>query len=253
VTAFIVFTFAGPLMAFGDIAPGERRVGVDRPGRSALLGLIAAGLGLRREDPRQQPLAASLAFAVRVDATGEALVDYHTAQTAPSRKNRRFATRREELAIPAHKCETILSQRAYRADAAFTVAALPLATEPFGAEAIIAALAKPALPIHAGRRACPLGLPPSARLIEAADLPGAFAGYDVAEDAQPDRATLRRLCGVGGKARQTVSLENAFLQARLLDPAVVRRETRRDDPFSRVRWQFGLRDDFIAVLGESAS
>lgn len=248
-TTCLVFTLTGPLMAFGDVAPGERRVGVDRPGRSALIGLVAAALGLRREDERQRGLSAALAFAVRVDAPGEAMVDYHTAQTAPARRKRRFATRREELTIPSEERVTILSQRAYRTDAAFSIAVLPLAPEPFAPEAIAAALARPALPIHAGRRACPLALPPSPRLIDADDLAGLFAAYDAAEDADPDRAWLRGRCGVGGSPRAVIAADPAFERAGLLGAAPIqRREMRRDEPVSRTRWQFALREDIVARL-----
>jgi CRISPR system Cascade subunit CasD len=180
---FLVFTLAGPLMAFGDVAPGERRVGVDRPGRSALLGMLAASLGLRREDERQQQLASSLAFAIRVDSPGETLVDYHTTQTAPARRGRRFATRREELEVD--DLGTILSQRAYRTDAAFTVAAINVGDGPFSLRQIADSLARPMWPLHVGRRACPLGLPPAAALIEADDVPAALASYDNSEGKLP--------------------------------------------------------------------
>lgn len=249
---FLLFTLVGPIMAFGDVAPGERRVGVERPGRSALLGLLAAALGLRREDTRQDDLASSLAFAVRVDAAGAALVDYHTAQSVPQSVRRRrgpFATRRAELAVPAEERGTILSQRAYRTDAAFTVAALPLAEEPFAPEAIRNALCKPQLPIHAGRRACPLALPLSPRLIETADLPAAFAAYDAAEDANPDRGALRRLCRGERPPGTAIATEAVFEERGLLGSAnIERREMRRDDPISRTRWQFALRADLVAQL-----
>lgn len=248
-TRFLAFTLAGPLMAFGDIAPGERRIGHERPGRSMLLGLIAAALGLRREDARHGPLAASLAFAVRVDAPGAGLVDYHTTQTAPARRNRTFATRRAELAIPQEERVTILSQRAYRTDAAFTIVALPLADTPFAPETIAAALEKPALPLHAGRRACPLGLPPAPRILEADGLAGAFDAYDREEDACEARRCLRRLFGLGGGQARPAAVEQAFLDAGLVpDADIRRREMRRDEPVSRTRWQFAPRAEIVIGL-----
>lgn len=246
---FLVFTLAAPLMAFGDVAPGERRVGADRPGKSLLLGLVAAALGLRREDPRQNPLAAALAFAVRADSAGHALVDYHTAQTAPRRGNRRFATRREQLAVD--DLGTILSQRSYLADAAFTVAALAVAPGPFGLEEIADALRRPVLPIHAGRRACPLGLPPSPLLVEADTLPAALAAYDAHESESTDRTALRRLAGAGAAPR-LLAMDEAFQTLNLLGGMrVSRHEARRDQPVDRLRWQFAPRVELIAALREA--
>jgi CRISPR system Cascade subunit CasD len=244
---FLVFTLAGPLMAFGDVAPGERRVGVDRPGRSALLGMLAASLGLRREDERQQMLASSLAFAIRVDSPGEALVDYHTTQTAPARRGRRFATRREELAVD--DLGTILSQRAYRTDAAFTVAAISVADGPFSLRQIADSLTRPIWPLHVGRRACPLGLPPAAALIEADDVPAALVFYDESEDKIPERATLRRAFRLGARAGAALAAEAAFAERNLLGAARIQRhESRRDEPGSRTRWQFSSRVEIIAHL-----
>jgi CRISPR-associated Cas5-like protein len=46
----VIFTLFAPIAAMGDVAVGERRAGFDRPGRSAVLGLVAAALGLDRGD-----------------------------------------------------------------------------------------------------------------------------------------------------------------------------------------------------------
>ena len=244
---FLVFTLAAPLMAFGDVAPGERRVGVDRPTRSGLTGLIAAALGLTRNDERQSALAAQLAFAVRVDAAGRANVDYHTTQTAPARRNRRFATRREELAVDG--VVTILSQRTYVEDAAFTVAVLVEENGPFLIHEIAAALAHPRLPIHAGRRSCPLGLPPSALVIGAPSLVDAFAAYDAEQASSVDRAALRRCFGGDAAAAPLCAVDPRFEARGLLAGfSAHHRETRRDDPLSRTRWQFSQREQIVGRL-----
>ena len=41
--AFLLFSLWAPLAAMGDVAVGERRTGLERPGKSAVLGLVAAG------------------------------------------------------------------------------------------------------------------------------------------------------------------------------------------------------------------
>ena len=62
VTGHLVFLLHAPIGAMGTVAVGERRGGFDRPGKSAILGLIAAGLGLERSDEAGH-LALAEAFA----------------------------------------------------------------------------------------------------------------------------------------------------------------------------------------------
>ena len=52
---FLTFALAAPLAAMGEIAVGERRGSWDRPGRSAVLGLIAAVLGSPAKMKRRTP------------------------------------------------------------------------------------------------------------------------------------------------------------------------------------------------------
>jgi CRISPR system Cascade subunit CasD len=248
-TPLLVFTLAAPLASFGDVAPGERRVSASRPGRSGLIGLIAAALGVKRDDPRQLALAQSLAFAVRVDRSGGVMVDYHTTQTAPARKGRRFSTRRQELEVA--DVGTILSQREYRMDSAFTVAVLAVNSTPFTLEQIAAALAKPHFILSAGRKACPLGLPPSARVIASPTLAEAFTAYDAAE-ASNERHALRHRMGMlprSGVSECDVAFEPVFAKHGLVVSNSMRTETRRDDPSSRIRWQFAPRPEHIIRVG----
>jgi len=114
-TEFLTFVLAAPLAAMGEIAVGERRGSWDRPGRSAVLGLIAAALGLDRQDEQaHSALETGFGLALRVQHVGTLLPDYHTAQVPPARRGRRFATRAAELSAP--DLETILSRRDYRTD-----------------------------------------------------------------------------------------------------------------------------------------
>ena len=112
---FLAFTLAAPLASFGAIAVGERRPSWDRPAKSAVLGLVAGALGVTRDDAdAHRALADDFLYAVRVEdfdqrAPGRPFTDYHTAQTAPSKRGRRFATRRDELSVQDR--ETILTRR----------------------------------------------------------------------------------------------------------------------------------------------
>jgi CRISPR system Cascade subunit CasD len=67
---YLLFRLYGPLAAWGDIAVGEYRPSFAHPGKSAIIGLLAAALGIRRDKEEQKSLAESCSFAVRVDSMG---------------------------------------------------------------------------------------------------------------------------------------------------------------------------------------
>ena len=95
---FLVFRLYGTMAAWGDIAVGEQRPSTPHPSKSAILGLLAAALGIRRhEDDKHQSLADGYGYAVRVDAAGVLLRDYHTTQVPESTSRlRHLRTRRDE-------------------------------------------------------------------------------------------------------------------------------------------------------------
>jgi CRISPR system Cascade subunit CasD len=101
---FLTFTLAAPLASFGGVAVGERRGSDDRPAKSAIIGLLAAALGIEREDEETHAaLAREFFCAVRIEnfkvrAPRRLMTDYHTAQSPPRGRNQRFATRRHEVA-----------------------------------------------------------------------------------------------------------------------------------------------------------
>lgn len=70
-------------------------------------------------------LAASYLFTLRGEdlpqrGSGRLTIDYHTAQSPPQIRNRRFATRREELAID--NLGIILTRREYHLDSCLSLA-----------------------------------------------------------------------------------------------------------------------------------
>lgn len=252
---FLLFTLAAPLASFGDVAPGERRVSRGYPGRSMLLGLIAAALGMRREDERHVALAHSLSFAVRIDHASSLLADYHTAQVAPQkiRKKAQPRTRKAEIEAAGDEVETILSLREYRTDGAFTVAVVAEEGTPFTLEQIGQAMAFPRFILSAGRRACPLGLPPAPHVVDAKDLAEAFAIYDSAE-AEGLRGTLRRVMKAGPMTTMWDISADARLVVLGLAPEGGRLQQTRDEPLDRLRWQFTLRPEYrlhLAAKGVS--
>ena len=198
--SFLLFTMRAPLAAFGNAAVGNRRTGWTRPGRSAALGMVAAGMGIRRGDSERLAfLENALHYAVRTDAPGIPVEDYHTAQT-PRTENPRFATRRDELAWDDVKSE--ITVRDWVADSFFT-ACLWIRDEAWGwgkewtkhhlemlFENIENALERPEFPLHLGRRAGPLGLPPNPQVVSAKGLREAF---DAREETDCGREVLAAL------------------------------------------------------------
>ena len=124
-TDFLLFTLYAPLASWGDIAVGGARNSWDRPSRSAVLGLLAAALGIPREkQERHAALDIGYGLAVRLDAGGTSLQDFHTVQTAAEPEIRKMfgrkrpASRRALLSVEFR--QTILSRRELREDALAT-------------------------------------------------------------------------------------------------------------------------------------
>lgn len=173
---FLRFRLLGPLASWGETPGATIRATAHHPTRSALLGLVAAALGLDRgDDEAHTELARPLRFAVRVDSVGVPLWDYHTTQVLLPKRGQRFESRAEQLAAPRHQLKTAVSTRHYRADAAYTVVAWHEG-EPgrFPLEAIRAALLAPHFVLSLGRKSCPLAWPPAPRIVQADTAAAAF-------------------------------------------------------------------------------
>ncbi len=153
----------GPLQAWGGAAIGDDRPTLPFPTRSGVLGMVAACMGIRRD---QQDRLAALAHGtrvhVRVDVAGTPLVDDQTIQDHP-----RASTTRQ----------TIQSKRTYLCDASFAAVVLP--GPEASVDAISAAIAEPVFAPFLGRRSC---VPSSPLLmgapVEADDPIGLFDGLE---------------------------------------------------------------------------
>jgi CRISPR system Cascade subunit CasD len=237
-STFLGFTLYAPLASFGSIAVGERRESWDRPAKSAVLGMVAAALGVDRSDERAQvALATGYGYAVRSDHAGSLLADYHTAQVPP--RKRGFSTRRDELA--SEKLETILSRRDYRTDALHTALIWAREGAPTTLEATAAALEQPSFVLYLGRKACPFGLPLAPRLVEGATIIGAFQAYD---DAMlPAERIMREELGLAPSDNGSIAADADMPVPHGM--RLLRSERRRDAALSRAGWRFGLRDEVI--------
>lgn len=240
---FLVFRLYGPMASWGGMTFGEVRPSETRPSRSAVFGLIAAALGIRRDDmDTLRRLQGGYQMATLVHAPGTLLRDYHTTQVPPNSVKKRqwpFATRKEEMSVPREDLETILSTREYLCDALHTVCLWPAMDRPLYLLADIAeALRAPSFIPYLGRKSCPLALPLHPQVVSALDLHAALAAA-----AFPDRGLLY------GLARPDTGM--LFWEGSATTGFEIRsRQTvpRRDVALNRRQWTFSKRQEHGAMV-----
>ncbi|MDO9049095.1 MAG: type I-E CRISPR-associated protein Cas5/CasD [Methylobacter sp.] len=242
----LVFRLYGPMASWGEIAVGENRHTANYPGKSAIIGLLGAALGIARDDEeKQQQLQQGYALAVELLTAGHLLRDYHTTQVPDSVGKFTYRTRRDELILGKERLGTILSSREYRTDALALIAVRALADAPFTLAEIQAALLQPKYHLYLGRKSCPLAAPLQPQLInDQLNYFAAFKTYQhkpmlptsIASDgtlAQRDydwlgRPNDRYYYWEGQPEDFSSTLDLTRRQTR----------TRHDQPLSRKRWQF---------------
>lgn len=153
---FLLLKLDGVMQGWGGHTYEDWRPAELFPTRSGLLGMLAACLGIDRQDSvGLNRLAQSVTFAVRADhrlgRNGERLpsvraCDYHTILDA-----RKVDGKPNEYPVQ--------SQRWYLYDAPFTVAVQQAADAPVPLDRVAAALVAPVYTPFLGRRSCPLGRP----------------------------------------------------------------------------------------------
>lgn len=232
---YLVFQLTAPLAAWGDVAVGEYRGSREHPGVSALIGLLGAALGVRREDEAAHlALRDGYLFAVGVVAAGQLLRDYHTAQV-PGRsalKGRPHATRQDELNLPRHELNTILSTRDYRQGAAYAVAVQVEAGAPHTLTALAQALREPRFVLYLGRKCCPPAAPLAPQVTQADSACAALRAYLATWDPPGALCSMAWSDGV-----------QAGVAAHLSVP-------RKDHLVRRSAWQFGDRTEYLALLAK---
>ncbi|MGZ8942437.1 MAG: type I-E CRISPR-associated protein Cas5/CasD [Methylobacter sp.] len=155
---YLILKLQGPMQAWGRESFEGLRPSELFPGRSALLGLLGACLGIDRTDrQRLQHLATSVLFAVRIDQgfskkTGkpipiQKMTDYHTVKDA----------REDYRGLKSH--DTIQTWREYWQDACYTVAIWASMDAPLNLAAVEQAVKQPIYTPVLGRRSCPLARP----------------------------------------------------------------------------------------------
>ncbi len=206
---FLIFGLTASLGAMGELAGHERRGALTFPGRSAVIGLMGAALGIRRDGDFSALEA--LEITIGLHDSGAPLRDYHTIETVPSAAVKSPNSRPEAIRTARGRTNTTITLRDYRAGPLFSVAA---AGE--GLEALATALNAPVFTLYLGRKSCPLAAPPGARLVQAERAEDALAQLILPPWRQKDRL-------------QAVVVE---------DPAG---EVLHDQALDRARWHFAPR------------
>ena len=234
---YLVFRLYAPMASWGGVAIGETRHSETHPTKSAITGLLAAALGLRRDDEQQQvALVRSCQMGIKQIIPGEFLRDYHTAQAADSAGKFVYRIRRDEVVLGKDRLGTILSTREYRLDSLHLVAITLSENAQWTLEQLKDAMLRPVFQLYLGRKSCPLAAPLEPKVIAASGFREAFAAFGCKYGLPRSVETVDRFTYFWEGSVTDFDAE--------LDPALVQTLTKRDQPLSRRHWQFRPRLEF---------
>lgn len=268
---YLLFRLYGPLASWGEIAVGEARHTAAYPSKSALIGLLAAALGIRRSnEERQAVLAKGYRFAVKVISTGHLLRDYHTTQAPDGVGKFIYRTRRDELVIGKDRLGTVLSSREYRCDALAIVAVLAEDGARWPLDELRTALLRPKFHLYLGRKSCPLAAPLNPKIESAQGFGQALDRYahgplfisnSLINEAMgeienrcvdfPLNETCPSLSVLSRADQYTFSFEREpvryYWEGESPDLQAQQTLIRHDQPISRTRWQFSPRMEHLQI------
>lgn len=220
---YLVFTLTATLAAMGGPAGHERRGTETWPGRSAVLGILAAALGVRRNGDFSA--LDRLGLAIAVFEQGGYLRDWHTVQTVPTAAVKGPQTRAQALkaASSGNALKTTITKRDYRVAPLYGVAVWD-----GDLDHLRQALETPVFTLYLGRKSCPLAFPVSPKIVRTDDPATALRNVELPSWCVKTRAEImvsspEDLNGL--KAKQV--------------------HMRHDDPIDREAWHFGLREEAV--------
>ena len=223
---YLVFTLTATLAAMGGPAGHERRGTETWPGRSAILGLLSAALGIRRDGDFSA--LDRLELAVAVFDRGGYLRDWHTVQTIPTAAVKRPQSRPQALAAAAVKqaLNTAITKRDYRVGPLYGVAVWD-----GDLERLRRALQEPVFNMYLGRKSCPLAFPVVPKVVS----------------AENPVAALEHVELPPWQAKATASILVSTPEV-LSTGWEAQTEMRYDHPTDRRAWHFALRPETVAVV-----
>ncbi|MDO5861571.1 MAG: type I-E CRISPR-associated protein Cas5/CasD [Thermoplasmata archaeon] len=233
----LVFHLGGTMCGWGDAFMGTRRTTALHPSKSAVVGIIAAAMGMGREDQEaQSSLFRDYEYAVVSSGLETKIRDYHTVQTSTASEKEEIVVggpRRWELS--RGKLNTLVSEREYVCNGYYSVYVFPAADGDGGLEAMRDALERPVYTPYLGRKSCPLSYPMRPEVIEGDRAYDMVVSSMLGPFAEDIRTVSRRWSPERAHIFSTFRLEGA-------EPVAV--EVRRDDMADRLRWQFSDRREY---------
>lgn len=247
---YLLFRLYGPMASWGEIAVGEMRHSEVKPSKSALIGLLAAALGITREqDDLQQALANGYRFGIKMLSTGQVMRDYHTAQAPDSVGKFRYCTRRDELVSGRARLGTVLSTREYRTDSQAVVALCANPESSWSLAQLADALNRPRFHLYLGRKSCPLSAPLNPQIIQAEGFRAALDNYEPGDLllGTQEWKSERRWLPSDDVAHYfwEGTITDFALAGETFQPDTVQQLRRHDQPLSRNRWQFRPRAEYF--------
>jgi CRISPR system Cascade subunit CasD len=247
---YLLFRLYGPMASWGEVAVGEMRHSEVKPSKSALIGLLAAALGIARDqDEQQQALADGYRFGIKMLSAGHVMRDYHTAQAPDSVGKFRYRTRRDELVAGRTRLGTVLSTREYRTDSQAVIALCTNVDATWSLLQLSDALKQPCFHLYLGRKSCPLSAPLNPQIIEADGFRAALDNYPPGgllceeltwkDDRRwlPDDEVIHYFWE--GVPSDFAKADESF------SPESAQQLRRHDQPLSRSRWQFKPRAEYF--------
>lgn len=248
---YLLFRLYGPMASWGEIAVGETRHTASYPGKSAIIGLLSAALGIKRNDVvKQLQMQQGYAVAVEAYTQGTLLRDYHTTQVPDSVGKFTYRTRRDELVLGKARLGTILSSREYRTDTLVLVAIRALPNAPYDLHTIKKHLEKPRFHLYLGRKSCPLAASMNPQVKEEKkNYYEAFKSYKHKPIMPSDRTSEGTLSARDVYWLRLADDRHYYWEGDVsdfsdtLDLSRMQTRIRHDQPLSRKRWQFSPRQE----------
>ena len=151
--ATLLLRLAAPLQAWGSSSKFNIRTTEREPTKSGVIGMIAAALGIKRnDDSKELEKLAKLKFGVRVEREGKLIKDFQMVYTGNLSDSEKRHKPSKSYSNDMH-----ITERYYLSDAVF-LAALESDDISF-LERISEAVQNPVFPLFLGRRSCPPVLP----------------------------------------------------------------------------------------------
>ncbi len=232
---YLIFRIHGPMASWGQAAVGGDRPTGMQPTRSAMIGLLAAAMGIKRDDEDAlQALQLSIEIAVKALVPSSLMRDYHTSQVPPQAKNVIHRSRKSELSEQKQKLKTILSSRDYRCDGLWVVGVSLRKGSNLSLINIRDALLRPKFTLYLGRKSCVLALPLQPTIRQRESIKSAL-DHEFPSITRSDKEDAMWL---GANGSVTYFWEGAVTE---FDSEAVMTTQPWDEPVNRSRWQFRQR------------